>query len=257
MIDTHAHIYDQAFDEDREELIKRAKKVGINQIYLPNIDSESIGPMLDTESRFPDMCKAMMGLHPNSVKDGYHIEIETVKKWLSKRDFIAIGEIGMDLYRNAEYRKEQEEALSIQLKLAVEYNLPVVIHTREAFPDIFKVVEKVYSEKLRGVFHSFTGTVEDARTILSMPGFYIGINGVVTFKNSTLKDTLLKIGYDRLLIETDAPYLAPVPYRGKRNEPAYLLNVVNYLSEIFTLPTSKLKQLTTNNAKSLFERRSV
>jgi TatD DNase family protein len=253
MIDTHSHIYLEQFDTDRDEVIARAREVGIKKIILPNIDSESISAMLKTESDYPDLCHALIGLHPTSVKGNYRDELSVMEKKLGERKFIGIGEIGMDLYWDKTFLKEQKEVLAIQLKWASEKEIPVVIHTRDAFEEIFTVFEKHYDTRLRGVFHSFSGSLEDAKKILSMPNFYLGINGVVTYKKSHLPELLLQIGYDRLVLETDAPYLPPVPYRGKRNEPAYIISTKSKLAETFNVTTSIIEQTTSNNATKLFK----
>ncbi|WP_026473793.1 TatD family hydrolase [Alkaliflexus imshenetskii] len=252
MIDTHSHIYLDAFDADRSEIIKNALDCGIQKVLLPNIDSSSIDAMLATEAEFPNICHAMMGLHPTSVNHSYKDELAIVEKHLEKRPFCGIGEIGMDLYWDKTHLNEQKEALAIQLKWAAEMNLPVVIHTREAFKEIFDVFHKVYDPRLKGVFHSFSGTTDDARHILQMPGFYLGINGTVTYKKSTLPDVLRAVGYEKLLLETDAPYLPPVPFRGKRNEPAYMVNTRNRLAEIFNVTPQVIEEATVENAKQLF-----
>lgn len=253
MIDTHSHIYLDVFDQDRAEVIERSLQSGITNILLPNIDIDSIDAMLETESQFPLICQAMMGLHPTSVKDDYAEQLSVIQLWLEKRDFIGIGEIGMDLYWDKTFISEQKDVLAIQLKWASEKNMPVVIHTRDAFPEIFEVFNRVYDSRLRGVFHSFSGNVDDAARILEMPGFYLGINGVVTFKNSSLPAILEKTGIERLLLETDAPYLAPAPNRGKRNEPAYMVFTRNKLAEVFKLSPSDVDKITTENATSLFK----
>lgn len=252
MIDTHSHIYLEEFDQDREEVIQRAQQSDVTALLLPNIDVMSIDAMLETESRYPELCRAMMGLHPTSVKEDYKQQLSVMEGWLSKRTFAAIGEIGMDLYWDKTFIEEQKDALCIQLKWACELNLPVVIHTREAFTEIFELFNRVYDRRLKGVFHSFTGNQDDARHILEMPGFYLGINGVVTFKNSLLPLVLEKTGINRLLLETDAPFLTPVPHRGKRNEPAYLALTRDKLSEIFSLTPTQVDKVTTDNAIKLF-----
>jgi len=253
MIDTHSHIYLEAFDQDRSETIARAKNAGVTRILLPNIDASSIDDMISCESNFPDICSAMMGLHPTSVKADYKEQLAIVEQWLGKRNFVGIGEIGMDLYWDKTFIEEQKVVLSQQLKWACEMDLPVVIHTRNAFPEIFEVFNQVYDSRLRGVFHSFSGTMEDARRILEMPGFYLGINGVVTFKNSTLPSILEQIGIGRILLETDAPYLTPVPYRGKRNEPAYLSFTRDKLAEVFKITLAEVEKITSLNAETLFK----
>ncbi len=253
MIDSHSHIYLEQFDQDRDEILEKARIAGLSHILLPNVDSSTIGAMLETEKRYPDMCHAMMGLHPTSVKDNYAEELNMVEQWLDKRPFLAIGEIGMDLYWDTTFKKQQQKVLATQLKWAAEKEIPVVIHTREAFPEIFDVFEKHYDNRLSGVFHSFTGNMEDARHILQMPNFYLGINGVVTYKNSTLPQVLSEVGYERLLLETDAPYLPPVPFRGKRNEPAYVAYTRDKIAEIFGIDSGLVTETTTQNAHQLFK----
>ena len=253
MIDSHSHIYLKEFDNDRKFVIEQAISNGIEKILLPNIDSESIKNMLETEALFPEICFSMMGLHPTSVKNSYIRELETIEKELDKRDYIAIGEIGMDLYWDTTFATEQIEVLIKQLTWAKEKNLPVAIHTRNAFPEIFKVFDKVYDNRLKGVFHSFSGTLEDARLILQMPDFYLGINGTVTYKNSKLADILSVIGYEKLMLETDAPYLTPVPFRGKRNEPFYMIHTAKKLAEIYSVSVKTIDELTSINVKNLFK----
>lgn len=253
MIDTHSHIYLEHFDTDRFEMLERAKAVGIKHIYMPNIDSSSIGAMLELEKKYPSLCTSMMGLHPTSVKENYKEELAVIREWLDKREFVAIGEIGMDLYWDKTFIKEQEEVFAQQLQWSVELDKPVVIHVREAFKETFEVIKKSYHPNLKGIFHSFTGTKEDAEFITSLPNFYLGINGVVTFKNSNLRDVLKSVGFDKLLLETDAPYLSPVPYRGKRNEPSYLTNIISVLSELFGVTNQKIIEVTTQNAIDIFK----
>ena len=252
MIDTHSHIYLDDFDPDRDLIIERAQRAGISGILLPNIDNGSIEAMLRTEKQYPGICKAMMGLHPTSVKSDYQEQLAVVEQWLTKRSFIGIGEIGLDLYWDKTFVEEQKEVLSIQLRWAMELELPVVIHTRDAFPEVFEVFDKVYDARLRGVFHSFSGTLKDAQKILTMPGFYLGINGVVTFKKSHLPELLAQTGVNRLFLETDAPYLAPVPHRGKRNEPAYMSLTRDKIAEISGLSPQEVDKITSDNAKKLF-----
>ncbi len=253
MIDTHSHIYLEHFDTDRFEMLERAKAVGIKHIYMPNIDSSSIEAMMELEEKYPFLCTSMMGLHPTSVKENYKEELAVIRKWLDKREFVAIGEIGMDLYWDKTFIKEQEEVFVQQLQWSVELDKPVVIHVREAFKETFEVIKKNYHPNLKGIFHSFTGTKEDAEFIASLPNFYLGINGVVTFKNSNLRDVLKSVGFDKLLLETDAPYLSPVPYRGKRNEPSYLTNIISVLSELFGVTNQKIIEVTTQNAIDIFK----
>jgi TatD DNase family protein len=252
MIDTHSHIYSEEFDIDRQEMIERARSVGIKKIMMPNIDSESIQRMLQTEAGWPELCHAMMGLHPTSVNNNYKDELAVVEEWLSKRPFAAIGEIGIDLYWDKKFLAQQKEVFSTQIKWAIEKDLPVVIHMREAFAETMGILEQQGSSKLRGIFHSFTGTTAQGQRILDMPGFYLGINGIVTFKNTTLREALKPLGYDRLVLETDAPYLAPVPFRGKRNEPSYMKKSCDTLAEIFGVSPDEIIKCTSQNAQTIF-----
>ncbi|MGQ1946255.1 TatD family hydrolase [Geofilum sp. OHC36d9] len=252
MIDTHSHIYSEEFDTDRPEMIDRALSIGIKKIMLPNIDSQSIDRMLQTEAGWPQLCHAMMGLHPTSVNSHYKDELAVVEEWLSKRSFAAIGEIGMDLYWDKTFLTQQKEVFATQIKWAIEKDLPVVIHMREAFAETMEIIEQHDTTKLRGIFHSFTGTADEGRRILDMPGFCLGINGVVTFKNTTLREALIPLGYDRLVLETDAPYLAPVPFRGKRNEPSYLKNICDTLAKTFDVSPDEIIKSTSRNAQTIF-----
>nr|WP_321405633.1 TatD family hydrolase [uncultured Carboxylicivirga sp.] len=252
MIDTHSHIYSEEFDQDRLEIIKAAREVGVKKILLPNVDASSIERMHQTESEFPEMCTAMMGVHPTSVKEDYKKELEIVKHWLDKRSYIAVGEIGIDLYWDKTFLKEQMEVFEQQIIWAKELDLPIVIHCRDAFPEVFEVVEKQLDEKLKGVFHSFTGDINDAKRILEYGSFMMGINGVVTFKNTHLRDVLKEVPLNKLVLETDAPYLAPVPYRGKRNQPAYIEKVAHTLSQVYEMPLDLIIAHTSDNASHIF-----
>lgn len=251
MIDTHAHIYSKEFDEDRSLVLEKALEVGIKKVLMPNINSTSIDFMLQVEEDNPDYCHSMMGLHPCYVKKDFEKELYVVEDWLAKRDFIAIGEIGMDLYWDKEYKKQQEEALKIQLGWAIKHDLPVAIHARNANNEILSIIEQGSFDGLRGVFHCFSGTVEEGQRIKEA-GLYLGIGGVVTFKNSGLDVVLKELGPDKLLLETDCPYLAPVPFRGKRNEVSYLTYILTKLSLIFDLNDSQIIQKTAKNAETLF-----
>ena len=253
MIDSHSHIYLDDFNTDREQVIERALNAGINKILLPNVDSSTVEAMIRTEDMYPEICLSMMGLHPTSVKGDYLKELSIIEQKLSERSFIAIGEIGMDLYWDTTFIKEQKDSLSKQLLWAMEKDLPVSIHTRNAFSEIFDVIGKVYDSRLKGVFHSFSGTVSDAKRILEMPGLYFGVNGTVTYKNSKLSEIFMETGYEKLLMETDAPYLPPVPHRGKRNEPAFMVNTAKKLAEIFSVKIEDIDKITTENTKKLFK----
>ncbi|MGZ2371330.1 TatD family hydrolase [Ancylomarina sp. YFZ004] len=252
LIDTHSHIYSEAFDEDIAEAIQRAKDANVGQIFLPNIDSESIEPMFKLVKEYPDFCLPMMGLHPTSVKENYEEELAICEKWLNEEKFIAIGEIGIDLYWDKTYLKEQLFAFEKQLTWSVERELPVVIHARDSFSEIFEVLESFKSKKLTGVFHSFTGNLEQANKAIDM-GFLLGLNGILTFKNSGLDRVVKEIDTKHLILETDSPYLAPTPKRGKRNESAYVALIAEKLAEIHNLSLLEITEITSRNAKSLFK----
>ncbi|MCW3807270.1 TatD family hydrolase [Plebeiibacterium marinum] len=252
IIDTHSHIYLEQFDDDRDEMIRRAFEAGLEKILMPNIDVESIKAMMDLHDKYPENCIPMMGLHPTSVGEGYQKQLDEMFGQLQKHRFCAIGEIGIDLYWDKTYLSQQLEAFRIQLNWAKEFELPVVIHARDAFDEIFQVLDGMDMQGITGVFHSFSGTEEHARKILDYQNFYLGINGVVTFKNSGLDKIVREIGYEKLLLETDAPYLTPTPFRGKRNEPAYINYVVQKLADIFEVSQTEIEDVTTANARDLF-----
>ncbi len=252
MIDTHSHIYLPEFDGDRDEIINKAKNSGVEKILMPNIDEHTIRPVLESEAAYPGYCYAMMGLHPTSVKGDYSEQLSNIEYQLNQHKFIAIGEVGIDLYWDKTWEKEQREVFRIQMNWAKERKLPVVIHVREAFEAVFQELDKVHDERLKGVFHSFSGNESQARRALEYRGFMLGINGIVTFKNSGLDKVLKKTGFDRLMLETDAPYLAPTPYRGKRNQPAYLKNTLEKLADVFNMPVEEMDAITSSNALELF-----
>ncbi|MFA9372474.1 MAG: TatD family hydrolase [Labilibaculum antarcticum] len=251
LIDTHSHIYSDEFKDDIEEIISNCKNVNIQKILLPNIDSESIPKMNSLVQAFPEMCVPMMGLHPTSVKENYKEELENCKGWLAKNRYCAVGEIGIDLYWDKTFIKEQQIVFDTQINWALERELPIVIHARDSFNEIFEILEAYRSRNLKGVFHSFTGNVEQANKAIDL-GFLLGINGIVTFKNAGLDKTIETISLDKLVLETDAPYLAPVPKRGKRNESSYLIHIANKLAEIYQVSHSEVAKKTTANAEKLF-----
>lgn len=253
-IDSHSHIYSEDFFDDFEEVIGRAKEVGINKILLPNIDVESIEQMRTAYSKYPDYLYPMMGLHPTSVGEDYLNNLKIVKAELYNRSipYIAVGEIGLDFYWDKTFIKEQIDALKIQLRWADDLKLPVVIHSRDAYQDIYNVLSDVEFENIRGVIHSFTGNIEELNLFLSLPKWYIGINGIVTFKNSNLDEVVKFIPKDRLLIETDAPYLAPVPKRGRRNESAFLINTLQKCATIYGISADRMASITKENTENLF-----
>ncbi len=251
-IDTHAHLYAKQFDNDREEMLQRAMRSGVQRFYLPNIDSGSIEGMLKLEAAHPDHCFAMMGLHPCSVKENYKEELAIVKSWLDKRSFCAVGEIGIDLYWDKTFFEQQKEAFRTQIGWAKELDLPIVIHARDSLEEILEIVTEEKDERLRGIFHCFGGSVEQADRIREL-GFLMGIGGVLTFKKSGLDQVLKEVPLESLVMETDAPYLAPVPYRGKRNESGYIPDIGAKLAEAKGCSMEEVCKATTKNALKLFE----
>lgn len=253
-IDTHTHLFSEQFNEDRDEVVQRAIDSGISTLLLPNIDVASIQPMFELHSRFPENCLPMVGLHPGSVGADVEEELSAIKKVLyaHREQCVAVGEIGMDLYWDKTFIKEQEHAFREQIRWAKELQLPIAIHARDAFDEIFSVLDEVNDNQLTGVFHCFTGTHEHAQHILSYGGFKLGIGGVVTYKTSELPEVLTHIDLKHIILETDSPYLPPVPYRGKRNESAYLLHIAEKLTEIYGMPLKEIADATTLNAKELF-----
>lgn len=252
LIDTHTHLYSSQFDEDRTKMIQNCIEKGITQLFLPNIDSESINGMMALVKEFPNNCFAMMGLHPCSVKENYKEELALVEEWLNKLDFCAIGEIGIDLFWDKSTLAIQQDAFRTQINWAKERNLPFVIHCREAFDEIFEIMDELNDDKMRGIFHCFTGNLEQANHIINYGGFKLGIGGVVTFKNAGLDKVVEQIDLKHLVLETDSPYLAPMPYRGKRNESSYLINIAKKVSEIHQIPLEEVAKITTANSKEVF-----
>jgi TatD DNase family protein len=249
--DTHTHLYAKDFDEDRNEMIQRAIDAGVSRFFIPAIDSTFTQDMYDLETAYPNNMFLMMGLHPTHVKDNYHEELQHVENELSKRKFYAVGEIGIDLYWDKTYLEEQKNAFRKQIQLAKQYQLPIVIHCREAFEEIFEILEEEKSEELFGIFHCFSGTYEQALKAISY-NMKLGIGGVVTFKNGKIDQFLSKIDINNIVIETDSPYLAPVPFRGKRNESSYLVNVVSKLAEVYGLSSIEIARTTTENSVTVF-----
>lgn len=252
ILDTHSHIYDECFDDDIDLVIERAQEAGVCNILLPNIDVESITRTNDLAKRYKDYCLPMMGLHPCSVTKNWEQDLDTIKKQFSLHKYIAVGEIGIDLHWDKTLIEEQKDAFMEQLKWSIEYDLPVSMHTREAIPESIECIKNVGSDHLRGVFHSFGGNEEELKNILDLKNFYIGINGTVTYKNATLPAILENTDLSHLIIETDAPYLPPVPYRGKRNEPSYTAYIVKKLAEIYNTSPEDIAHQTTVNAKRLY-----
>ena len=251
-IDTHAHIYLKDFKEDIGRIISESRDLGVRKILMPNIDLDSIDDMLALESRFPQNCHAMMGLHPCSVKPGFENALYEVEKWLARRKFIAVGEMGIDLYWDKSYLEQQKEAFTIQAGLAKKHQLPMVIHCRESFNETIGLVEKLNDGSLKGVFHCFTGTREEAGRVIRQ-GFYIGLGGVTTFKNAGMDKVVPFLDMDYVLLETDSPYLSPVPYRGKRNQPGYIPLIAARIAELRGTSIEEVAEKTTLNAENLFE----
>lgn len=252
-IDTHAHIYADAFEKDRDAIIEKTIESGVDEIYMPNIDHTSIDGMLELEEKYPAHCIPMMGLHPCHVDKNFEQELYLVEEWLEKRPFSAVGEIGMDLYWDKTFQQQQEEAFGIQIAFAKKHQIPIVIHNREAFEETIALVEQHKDEKLEGIFHCFTGNAEEARRITDL-GFYIGIGGVVTFKNGGLDKVMPEIGLDSIVLETDSPYLAPVPHRGKRNEPAYIPLIAEKIAACLNISPEEVAEKTTHNANTVFRK---
>ncbi|NOQ23979.1 MAG: YchF/TatD family DNA exonuclease [Bacteroidales bacterium] len=250
-IDTHTHLFLPEFDDDRNKVIVNAKENGVEKILLPNVDGTTTDSLLDLASKYPDFCYPMMGLHPTSVKENFKEELENVEHWLQQRKFYAIGEIGMDLYWDKTYKIQQEKAFRYQIDLAKKYDLPIVIHARESFDEIFEIMDDVIDDKLFGVFHAFTGTDNQAKRIIEW-GFKIGIGGIVTFKNSGLNEVVHNIDINHIVLETDSPYLSPVPKRGKRNESANITHIAEKIAEIKNITLREVAEKTTFNANQLF-----
>ena len=251
IVDTHCHLYLDEFKNDIHEVIKRAGAEGVNKFYLPAIDSAEIENIFLLEEKFPGKCIAMMGLHPCSVKENYLDELNIVKDWMAKRKFAAVGEIGLDFYWDKTFAVQQYEAFKMQIELSLQYNLPIVIHTRNAMQETIDVVKEYKSKGIRGIFHCFGGTEENANEIIEA-GFYLGIGGVLTYKKSGLAEVLEKIDLKHLVLETDAPFLTPVPFRGKRNESSYLKFIVEKLAEIKNVTPEEVASVTTTNAQKIF-----
>ena len=250
-VDTHAHIYHDDFIKDYADMLHRCEEQQIGKIFMPNVDHASIDRMMELESRSPQTCMAMMGLHPCSVKKDFERELYLVETWLSKRKFAAVGEIGTDLYWDKTFWDQQVEAFNVQIAWAKQYALPIVIHCRESLDETIALVEKVQDGRLSGIFHCYGGTVEQAERIIKL-GFHLGIGGVATFKNGGLEPVLEAVSLDHMVLETDSPYLAPVPHRGKRNEPSYIPLVADKIATVKKCPLEDVRSMTTRNALALF-----
>lgn len=251
LIDTHAHIYSEDFIHDVDEVLQRAYDNDVKKVILPNIDSGSVKRLLDLADTYPHLCYPLMGLHPTSVAADYREELEAVEYWLEKRKFYGIGEIGIDLYWDRTFLNEQQDAFRYQIKLAKSYQLPIIIHVRDSFNEVYSIVKEEQDGNLKGIFHCFSGTEEEAKKITDQ-GFLLGVGGVVTFKNSDLTDVIQKVSLQNIVIETDAPYLTPVPKRGKRNESAYLVYVAQAVAKVFDVSVNEVAEVTSENARNLF-----
>ena len=252
-IDTHTHLFSKEFDDDISDVIENAIDNGVSKMLLPNIDSSTTKQMLKLSQQFPQNCFPMIGIHPCSVKkDSIEKEIQHVEHMLEKNNFVAIGEIGIDLYWEKSTLDIQKLAFETQIKLAKKYQLPIVIHVRNSFDEAIEIVEKLNDEKLTGVFHCFSGSLNQAQRIIDLNNFYLGIGGIVTFKNGGINKIIDQINIDNIILETDSPYLAPKPFRGKRNESKYILNIAQKLSEIYNINIEEIANITTCNANKLF-----
>ncbi len=253
LIDTHAHLYAEEFTADTAQVLARSQDNHVRKIYMPNIDLDTIDGMLALERRYPELCAAMLGIHPCHIGPDFLEQLKQMETWLAKRSFAAIGEIGMDLYHDKTYQVQQEEAFAIQLNWAKQHQLPVVIHARASMKPTMRILEAHQDGSIKGIFHCFGGSLQEAERIIAL-GFYLGIGGVVTFKNSGLPEVIAGIDLEHLVLETDAPYLAPVPHRGKRNEPAYLLYIAEKIAEIKQVPLHTVAEITTANALNVFKK---
>ncbi len=251
LIDTHSHIYSEDFNDDIDEVLQNAYNNDVKKIILPNIDTGTIKRLVDLSNSYPHICYPLMGLHPTSVSKDYREELKAVEYWLDKHKFYGIGETGIDLYWDRTHLKEQQEAFRYQVKLAKSKQLPVVIHVRDSFQEVYNIVHEEQDGTLKGIFHCFSGSYEEAQKIIDV-NFLIGTGGVITFKNGNLVDVLKKIDLKHLVLETDAPYLAPEPKRGRRNESSYLVFIAQKLAEIYQIPLKEVADITTANARNLF-----
>lgn len=251
-IDTHTHLYSDRFDSDRDEMVKRTIAAGVELLLLPNIDVASIGPMKALAAAWPDHTRMMMGLHPCHVDAAFETELKVIENELFSGKYIAVGEFGIDLYWEKAYLEQQKEAFRIQVGWAKELGLPVVLHVRDAFAEVFELLDELNDNRLQGVFHCFTGGADEAKKINEYGGFYFGIGGVLTYKRSGLDAVLPNIPAEKLVLETDSPYLAPVPYRGKRNESSYIPHIAERMSEVLGTSALEVANLTTANARRLF-----
>ncbi|PRY87649.1 TatD family hydrolase [Mongoliibacter ruber] len=249
--DTHAHIYSNKYDSDRDDVIRHAQELRVDKIYMPNIDLESIDAMLEAELKYPDVCIPMMGLHPCDVKKDFEKALYVMEDWIDKREFAGIGETGLDLYWDKTFFEQQKEALRIQSQWAKQKRWPIILHCRESMDETIAIMQEEKSEDLRGIFHCFSGNLEQAKQIIEL-GFLLGIGGVATFKNGGLDKVIPELGLDHLVLETDGPYLAPVPHRGKRNSPEYIPLIAQRIAELADVPLEVVSEVTQNNSQRIF-----
>lgn len=252
-VDTHAHIYDESLMNEAKVVMQRALEANVARIYMPNCDPTTIAPMMQLATDYPEHCFPMIGLHPCYVKENYQQELAQMERWLEDTRIVAVGEIGLDYYWDLSFKAQQIEAFNQQMDWALQYHLPIVIHSRESTQDCIDWVRKKQNGNLRGVFHCFSGTVEEAKAVVDL-GFYLGIGGVVTYKKSNLPEIIAAIGLQHILLETDAPYLAPTPYRGKRNESSYIPIIAQKIAEVLTTDLIEVATITTKNATQLYQR---
>lgn len=249
--DTHTHLYSEEFNDDREAMVKRAIDARVKRLFLPNIDIKSIQPMLDLVWKFPDHCFPMMGLHPCSVDEHVEAHLFQIQKWFKKRKFYAVGEIGLDFYWSLEFKEQQIMAFKKQIQWAIQMDLPINIHSRNSTDEVIAILQEMKHPLLRGIFHCFSGNAQQAKQVTEL-GFYLGIGGVLTYKKSELPDAIADIDLQHLVLETDAPYLSPVPYRGKRNESAYIVNIAEKLAELKNTTVEKVANITTENSMKIY-----
>lgn len=249
--DTHAHIYSNKYDSDRDDVIRHAQELRVDKIYMPNIDLESIDAMLEAELKYPDVCIPMMGLHPCDVKKDFEKALYVMEDWIDKREFAGIGETGLDLYWDKTFFEQQKEALRIQSQWAKQKRWPIILHCRESMDETIAIMQEEKSEDLRGIFHCFSGNLEQAKQIIEL-GFLLGIGGVATFKNGGLDKVIPELGLEHLVLETDGPYLAPVPHRGKRNSPEYIPLIAQRIAELADVPLEVVSEVTQNNSQRIF-----
>ncbi len=250
-IDTHCHLYSKEFDDDIDQVVERAIGAGVEKLYLPAIDSSTLDAMIATEKKFPDTCISMIGLHPCSVKENFMDELKIAEHLLQKRKFAAVGEIGLDFYWDKSFAKNQSTAFHMQIEWAMHYDIPIVIHSRESMEQCIDIVKEHQNGKLKGIFHCFSGDIEAAKKIIDL-GFYLGIGGVVTYKKSLLPEVLKEVDLKHVVLETDAPYLPPVPFRGKRNESSFLIYVAKKIAELKNIDLGEVALITTGNAEKIF-----